>query len=81
MLKPPFELVAEALGCSTESLSPESRLNAHPKWDSLGHLNIMMALEEHYGVEIDDEGIRAHQNMAGILKTYEALSPKAASGA
>ncbi|MCR4376873.1 MAG: acyl carrier protein [Rhodospirillales bacterium] len=72
MLKSPFDLVADALGCSTDSLSDMSALNAHPMWDSLGHLNVMMALEEHYGVCIDDDGIRTHQSMAGIIQTYKA---------
>ena len=73
MLKPPFELVSEALGCKQDSLSEESGLNVHPMWDSLGHLNVMMALEELYGVQIDNDGIQVHQNMAGILRTYLSL--------
>jgi len=72
MLKSPFDLVADALGCSIDSLSDVSALNTHPMWDSLGHLSVMMALEEHYGVCIDDNGIRIHQSMAGIIQTYKA---------
>ncbi|MBF0247643.1 MAG: acyl carrier protein [Alphaproteobacteria bacterium] len=77
MLKSPYELVAEALGCRPETLRPDSGLNNHPMWDSFGQLNVMMALEENYGVPVDDDSIRAHQGMAGILKTYETLTSDA----
>jgi len=76
MNKHPYVLVAEALGCSPDSLNEQSALNVHPQWDSLGHLNIMMALEEHYGVHLDNDQVVAHQSMAGIFQTYRQLEKK-----
>jgi len=76
MIKHPYELVSEALGCSPDSLNEQSALNVHPLWDSLGHLNVMMALEEHYDVRIDNSQILAHQSMTGIFQTYHQLEKK-----
>jgi acyl carrier protein len=69
----PKDLVASALECSPDSLTSASGLARHPNWDSFGHLKIMMALEEHYGVPITDGTIRAHETFAAIQATYEAL--------
>jgi acyl carrier protein len=72
-LPSPFELAATALQSPIETVKPDSGLNRHPKWDSMGHLEIMMALEQHYGVEITDATVRQFQTMAEIVARYEAI--------
>ena len=69
----PYQLVAEALECDIQTLNENSSMINHPMWDSIGHLNVMMALEEHYGVDIDDDTIRQHQSIEGILATFNSL--------
>ena len=71
---PPDELVARALDCDPATLSQESGLARHPKWDSLGHLNVMMALESHYGVEINNETIARFERMTEIYRHFQALA-------
>ncbi len=52
-LKEVVNLVAEALGCSQESLDTNSGLGKHYKWDSLGQVGIMALLESKYNIKID----------------------------
>jgi acyl carrier protein len=60
-------LVATALSCDPETLTADSQLGGHPKWDSFGHLNVMMALEQSFGVEINDETIRRFSRFSEIV--------------
>ena len=45
------------------SASPETIEN----WDSLGHLNFMLALEERFGIEINPDEIDAVQTIADAI--------------
>ena len=53
--------LAEAFRAGLD-LSPEEdvtvlAINQHKHWDSLGHISLMAALEERFGVELDDEDV------------------------
>ena len=72
-LPSPFELAAAALQAPVDTIRPDSGLDRHPKWDSMGHLEIMMALEEHYGVPITDATVRRFQTMAEIIAHYDSI--------
>ncbi len=52
-------LVAEALQVSPEEITPETAFGDLPEWDSMGHMEIMLALEERFGVKIDAGTIAA----------------------
>jgi acyl carrier protein len=69
----PYELVSKALGCAPNSLELDSGLGRHPNWDSFGHLEVMMALEEKYGIEIDDDTIRHFISMGAIIELSQQL--------
>lgn len=74
MLMRPLELVAQALECDPGTIPGDSGLNKHPKWDSFGHLAIMVALEQQYGVAINDETIRKYEAMPEIQALYDSLN-------
>ena len=72
-LPDPFDIVAKALGCSRVSLSIDSARYRDHGWDSLGHLRIVIALEEAYGISIDDEAIEKYATMRAIQQLYEQI--------
>ena len=72
-LPSPFELAATALQAPIETIKSDSGLNRHPKWDSMGHLEIMMALEQHYGIDITDATVRQFESMAEIIARYDSI--------
>ncbi len=43
-------LVAETLAVPEYQITEELAYGELPEWDSLGHMNIMMALEDKYGI-------------------------------
>lgn len=69
-LTAPFDLVAKALECSKDSLTEESAMVNHPKWDSLSHVCIIDAMETEYGVQIKDEEVMLFDNMKSIIRLY-----------
>ncbi len=60
------ELVAEALQVPADQVTPELAFGGIRQWDSMGHMGIMMLLEEKYGVEIDAETIAALTSIPAI---------------
>ena len=67
----PFDIVAKALGCQRASLSIESAMYRDHGWDSFGHVSIILALEEAYGIHIDDDAIEKYATMTAIQQLYE----------
>ena len=52
-----IKLVACALECDENSLDINSRLGRHEKWDSMGQISIVSAIETTFNIEIDDSNI------------------------
>jgi citrate synthase len=48
------EVMAEALRVSPSAVTDTLAVNAIPQWDSLAHVELMIALERAYGVSIDE---------------------------
>lgn len=51
------QALSAALRVSPEQIPPELAFGDLPQWDSMGHMEVMMALEEHFGVEINADTI------------------------
>ncbi len=60
-------VIAEALGIDRELVTDDLAYGDLPEWDSMGHMNVMMALEERYGIEITTDTIAKLVNMPAIF--------------
>ena len=49
------QLIADTLGIARKKVTPGLAFGEVAEWDSLGHVSIMLALEERLGTEIDAE--------------------------
>ena len=67
----PFSVVAEALGCSRDSLSIESAMYRDHGWDSFGHASVIAALEEVYGISISNDESMILTTMKAIVERLE----------
>ena len=52
-------LLVEALKVEPEMVTAELAFGDIPQWDSMGHMEVMMRLEEKFGVEINPDTIAA----------------------
>jgi len=51
------EILAEAFQVSPEIITPGLEFGDIPEWDSLGHMEVMMQLEDEFGIEISADTI------------------------
>ena len=51
----PEDIVAQAFGIETEAVKDDSGRENVEEWDSLGHMNLVMEIEEVYGVVLSTD--------------------------
>jgi acyl carrier protein len=65
-------LLAEAIQAPPELVTEDLAFGDLPQWDSLGHMEVMLRLEEQYGVAIDADVIAQLVSIPEICKYLEA---------
>lgn len=50
-------LLSEALQVPEDQITPDLAFGDIPQWDSMGHMEVMISLENHFGIEINPETI------------------------
>lgn len=50
-------LIASTLNIPVEQVTEDSDMSTVPNWDSMGHINLVLAIEEAYGVVVDEEAV------------------------
>lgn len=65
-------VLAEAIQTPIENITPDLAFGDLPEWDSLGHMEVMMLLEERFGVEINADTIAALISIPEICAHLEA---------
>jgi acyl carrier protein len=68
-------VLAEALRVAPEAVTPDLALGDLPQWDSLGHMEVMMSLEEHFGVEINADTIAQLTSVPAICEHLAQTHP------
>jgi acyl carrier protein len=69
--------IAEALGCEPSSLHADVGHGRHPKWDSLGHLRVMLSLEKKFGVILNENTMNNCTSIKSILDHISSKCPGA----
>ena len=69
------QLVAFTLGIAEERVTDELAYQSIREWDSLGHVSLMVALEQEYGVEIGDGHTLALRTVASIREFAAGRAP------
>jgi acyl carrier protein len=65
-------LVADALQTPLELVTPDLAFGDLPQWDSLGHMEVMLRLEEQYGLAVDADTIAQLISVPEICRYLEA---------
>ena len=66
--------LCDALRVPPEQVSPEMAFGDLPQWDSMGHMEVMMGLELHFGIEINPDTIAQLTSIPAICSYIEANS-------
>ena len=66
------DIIAEQLDVDKDSITPETNLMKDLEADSLDAVEIIMAIEDEYGIEIPDEQAEEFQVVQTIVEYIEA---------
>ena len=61
-------LLAEAFAVQQAEITPDLAFGDLPQWDSMGHMELMMLLEEQFGIEISTETIAELVSVPAIVQ-------------
>jgi acyl carrier protein len=67
-------VTSQVLNLPTEAITEESSPRTVEGWDSLGHMNLMLALEEEFGVQFSDERILQLLSVGAIVQALRELT-------
>jgi acyl carrier protein len=60
------KMVSSALQIPIAETNPELAFGDLPQWDSMGHMEIMLLLEENFGVEVSTDTIASLTSIPAI---------------
>jgi acyl carrier protein len=64
-------IVSSVLGVPEASISDDTSPDTVPTWDSMQHLQLVLALEEEFGLHFEVEEIEAMQRVTVIVSLIE----------
>ena len=70
------QVLANVFGEESESINDESSMDTIENWDSLKHLNLILALEEEFAVSLDEDEsiiIISYPLIKTVLKDYDIV--------
>ena len=54
------------------SINAESALGSFPEWDSLGHFNLLLLVEQHYAVRFEPQELAELKSLADIQQALQS---------
>ena len=67
-------IVADVFNCRLEQVSADSSSESVENWDSLHHLNLVLALEERFSMRFDPWEAAELVSVAAIVRTVDEKS-------
>ncbi len=80
---PPIEprvvaLMAAVLNVEPSRITPDASPETLEAWDSLAHMNLVVSLEEEFGVELGDDAVASLTSFGRIVTTLRSVLERAA---
>ncbi|WP_421152974.1 acyl carrier protein [Aeromonas dhakensis] len=54
------------------SINAQSALGCFPEWDSLGHFNLLLLVEQHYAVRFEPQELAELKSLADIQQALQS---------
>ena len=70
-------VASDIFGISADKLVAESSPETIENWDSMQHLNLVLAIEEKFGVQLEPEDIEQMKSMGAVVALVEKLQSAA----
>lgn len=66
-------VASDIFGVPAEKITAESSPETIENWDSMQHLNLVLAVEEKFGVQLEPEDIEQMKNIGAVAKVVEKV--------
>ena len=70
-------IASDIFGIPAHGITAESSPETIENWDSMQHLNLVLAIEEKFGVQLDPEDIEQMKNIGAVAALVEKLQSAA----
>jgi len=70
-------VASDIFGIPTDKITAESSPETIENWDSMQHLNLVLAIEEKFGVQLEPEDIEEMKNIGAVAALVEKLQSAA----
>jgi acyl carrier protein len=70
-------IASDIFGVPADKIAAESSPETIENWDSMQHLNLVLAVEEKFGVQLDPEDIEQMTTIGAVAKLVEKLQSAA----
>jgi len=72
------EILAREWNVSVSAIPDDAELNVYEKWDSLGHISMLLALADEFNIDVTPENVQALLTLPKIVSFLdERKNPKA----
>ncbi len=70
-------VASDIFGIPADKITAESSPETIENWDSMQHLNLVLAIEEKFGVQLEPEDIEQMKNIDAVAALVEKLQSAA----
>jgi acyl carrier protein len=70
-------IASDIFGVPADKITPESSPETIENWESMQHLNLVLAIEEKFGVQLEPEDIEQMKNIGAVAALVERLQSAA----
>ena len=70
-------IASDIFGVPADKISAESTPETIETWDSMQHLNLVLAIEEKFGVQLEPEAIEQMKSIGAVAALVERLQSAA----
>ncbi len=70
-------IASDIFGIPASKITAESSPETIENWDSMQHLNLVLAVEEKFGVQLDPEDIEQMKSVGAVAELVEKLQSSA----
>jgi acyl carrier protein len=70
-------IASDIFGVPADKITAQSSPETIENWDSMQHLNLVLAIEEKFGVQLEPENIEQMNNIGAVATLVEKLQSAA----
>lgn len=67
-------IMANVFGIEVEEINEMTSVDNCEQWDSFQHMSLIVAIEEEFGLNLDDDEVLRMKDFASIIDILETLS-------